>query len=107
VSPLCTATTQPQPPLYIQTRLAHPAGANATPVEVRRSGLRSMRRMLPRMHLAGRASAIMHPLVRVLDGPAEELRREASPKQLFKFSHPYLKSPPSQCAGWPRQGPVP
>ena len=56
------------------------AGANATPVEVRRSGLRSMRRMLPRMQLAGRASAIMHPLVRVLDGPAEELRREARPK---------------------------
>ena len=48
-------------------------------MEVRRSGLRSMRRMLPRMQLAGRASAIMHPLVRVLDGPAEELRREASP----------------------------
>ena len=52
------------------------AGVMATPVEVRRSGLRSMRRMLPRMQLAGRASAILHPLIRVLEGPSDDLRKK-------------------------------
>lgn len=64
----CTA-----PVLYCCT-----AGGASTPVEVRRAGLRSMRRMLPRMQLAGRASAVLHPLIRVLDGPAEELRQEVN-----------------------------
>ena len=38
-------------------------------MEVRRKGLRSMRRLLPRMQLAGYASAVLHPLIRVVDGP--------------------------------------
>lgn len=46
----------------------HTGGAT-TPVEVRRKGLRSMRRLLPRMQLAGYASAVLHPLIRVVDGP--------------------------------------
>ena len=36
-----------------------------------------MRRLLPRMQLAGYASSIMHPLIRVIDGANEDLRREA------------------------------
>ena len=44
-------------------------GGATTPVEVRRKGLRSMRRLLPRMQLAGYASAVLHPLIRVVDGP--------------------------------------
>ncbi len=36
-----------------------------------------MRKLLPRMQLACYASAILHPLIRVLDGPADELRRDA------------------------------
>lgn len=48
-----------------------------TPVEVRRKGLKSMRRLLPRMQLTGYASSIMHPLIRVIDGANEDLRREA------------------------------
>ncbi len=50
----------------------------ATPVEVRRAGLQSMRRLLPRMQLAGRASAVLHPLIRILSGPADDLRREVT-----------------------------
>ena len=52
------------------------AGPATTPLAARRGGLRSMRRLLPRMQLAGRASAVLHPLIRVLNGPVEELRRE-------------------------------
>jgi hypothetical protein len=36
-----------------------------------------MRKLLPRVQLAGYASAILHPLIKVLDGPADELRRDA------------------------------
>jgi len=49
------------------------AGGATTPVEVRRKGLRSMRRLLPRMQLAGYASAVLHPLIRVVDGPTVRL----------------------------------
>lgn len=38
---------------------------------------RSMRKLLPRVQLTGYASAILHPLIKVLDGPHEELRRDA------------------------------
>ncbi len=48
----------------------------AAPVAVRAAVLRSMRRLLPRMPLAGRASAVLHPLLRLLAGPSEELRTE-------------------------------
>ena len=44
-------------------------------MEVRRKGLRSMRRLLPRMQLAGYASAVLHPLIRVVDGPTVCVQR--------------------------------
>eukprot|EP00891_Asterochloris_glomerata_P006787 jgi/Astpho2/6787/fgenesh1_pm.00103_%23_6_t len=53
------------------------AGVGGPPVDIRLAALRSMRRLLPRMHLAGYSSSIMHPLIRVLDGPVEELRAPA------------------------------
>jgi len=37
----------------------------------------SCRRLLPRMHLAGYSSNILHPLLRVLDGGVDELRTDA------------------------------
>ena len=33
--------------------------------------------MLPRMELGGYASAVLHPLMKVLDGPHEEVRVDA------------------------------
>ena len=57
-------------------RLVSPAVPN-TPVDIRRAVLRGLRRLLPRMQLAGYSSTIIHPLMKVLDGPYEELRREA------------------------------
>ena len=46
-------------------------------MEIRRAALVSCRRLLPRMHLAGYSSNILHPLLRVLDGNADELRTDA------------------------------
>jgi FKBP12-rapamycin complex-associated protein len=57
-------------------RLVSPA-APGTPLEVRRAVLRGLRRLLPRLQLAGHSSALMQPLMRLLEGPPEELRREA------------------------------
>lgn len=48
-----------------------------SPVEIRRAALVSCRRLLPRMHLAGYSSNILHPLLRVLDGSVDELRTDA------------------------------
>ena len=42
------------------------AGVGGPPVDIRLAALRSMRRLLPRMHLAGYSSSIMHPLIRCL-----------------------------------------
>jgi FKBP12-rapamycin complex-associated protein len=53
-------------------------GVADVPMSVRRATLQSLRRLLPRMQLAGYASAITHPLVRCLDSPHEELRKEAA-----------------------------
>ena len=53
-------------------------GVAGTPVETRRAALHSMRRLLPRMPLAGSAAAVLHPLLRVLDGSLDELRRDAA-----------------------------
>ncbi len=33
--------------------------------------------LLPRMQLAGFSSAVLHPLIRLLDGPSDELRERA------------------------------
>ena len=49
-----------------------------TPVEIRRAVLHSMRRLLARMPLAGYAAAVLHPLLRVLGGTCDELRRDAA-----------------------------
>lgn len=56
-------------------RLLHPGAP--TPLDIKRAALKSLRRLLPRMPLAGCPSAVLHPLIRVLDGASEELRRDA------------------------------
>lgn len=45
-------------------RLVSPA-VSSTPPEVRRLVLRSLKRLLPRMRLAGYGSALLHPLIKV------------------------------------------
>lgn len=45
-------------------RLISPS-VSVTPLDIRRAVLRSMKRLLPRMQLAGYASAILHPLIKV------------------------------------------
>jgi FKBP12-rapamycin complex-associated protein len=45
-------------------RLVSPA-VSVTPLDVRRSVLRSLKRLLPRMRLAGFGSALLHPLIKV------------------------------------------
>ncbi len=54
------------------------AGVAGTPIEIRRAALHNMQRLLPKMQLAGYAAAILHPLMRVLDGHIDELRRDAA-----------------------------
>lgn len=48
-------------------RLVSPA-APGTPLDVRRTVLRSLKRLLPRMRLAGFGAALLHPLVKVWRG---------------------------------------
>jgi len=62
--------------LLIIFPLAGP-GVAGSPVQIRRAALVSCRRLLPRMHLAGYSSNILHPLLRVLDGGVDELRTDA------------------------------
>jgi FKBP12-rapamycin complex-associated protein len=57
-------------------RLVAPGGA-AVPASVQEETLATMQDLLPRMQLASYSSAVLHPLVRVLDGPSEELRERA------------------------------
>ncbi|GLC61314.1 hypothetical protein PLESTB_001742500 [Pleodorina starrii] len=58
-------------------RLISPS-TSSTPAEIRRAALRSMRKLIPRMQLGGYASAVLHPLIKVLDGQSDEqLRRDA------------------------------
>lgn len=45
-------------------RLVAASGGN-TPLEIRRAVLKSMKRLLPRMHLAGFSSAVLQPLMKV------------------------------------------
>lgn len=47
------------------------------PPKVRRLVLKSMQRLLPRMALAKHASGVLHPLLRLVDGDSDELRRDA------------------------------
>uniref|UniRef100_A0A7R9YR22 Serine/threonine-protein kinase TOR n=1 Tax=Chlamydomonas euryale TaxID=1486919 RepID=A0A7R9YR22_9CHLO len=53
------------------------SGQSSMPLEVRRTALLAARRLMPRMTLSGHASAVLHPLTKVLDGPHDELRRDA------------------------------
>ncbi|MEW5302322.1 MAG: hypothetical protein WDW36_005122 [Sanguina aurantia] len=57
-------------------RLINPA-QSSTPVEIRRIALVSMRKLLPRMQLNGYTSAVLQPLIKVLDGTADDLRKHA------------------------------
>lgn len=59
-------------------QIAKHAGVSGTPVDIRRAALNNMQRLLPKMPLAGYAAAILHPLMRVLDGNIDELRRDAA-----------------------------
>ena len=57
-------------------RLFRP-GVAPVPTPIRSLVLRSLAALLPRMQLAGHASAVVHPLLRVIDGPVKELRKDA------------------------------
>jgi len=57
-------------------RLLAPGGA-AVPLRVQEETLATLQDLLPRMQLASYASAVLHPLVRTLDGPNDELREQA------------------------------
>ena len=58
-------------------RLFRPQVAASVPTPVRARTLRSLAALLPRAQLAGHASAVAHPLLRVLDGDVDELRQPA------------------------------
>ena len=45
---------------------------------MRRAALATIRRLLSRMALTACASAVLHPLLRVLTDPSEELRRDGA-----------------------------
>ena len=47
--------------------------------------MQSMQRLLPRMALAKQASNVIHPMLRLLDGEYDELRRDA-----VRHSRPHL-----------------
>ena len=49
----------------------------SVPLEIRRSALQSLRRILPSLSLAGQASVVIHPLTRVLDSEFADLRDDA------------------------------
>ena len=57
-------------------RLISP-GSSATPLAIQEETLATMQDLLPRMQLAGYSSAVLHPLIRLLDGPSDELRERA------------------------------
>lgn len=57
-------------------RVVNPALGGASS-DVARETLLYLRRLLPNMQLSSYAAAVIHPLIRVLDGPAESLRVEA------------------------------
>ena len=59
------------------TRLFRPRAAASVPISIRARTLRSLAALLPRAQLAGHASAVAHPLLRVLDGESDELRAPA------------------------------
>lgn len=59
-------------------RLVSPSGGGAMSLDIRKAALRSMKQLLPHMQLSGYTSAILHPLIRVLDSATtEDLQRDA------------------------------
>jgi hypothetical protein len=58
-------------------RLFRPKAAASVPTAIRARTLRSLATLLPRAQLAGHASAVAHPLLRVLDGEEDALRAPA------------------------------
>ena len=58
-------------------RLFRPKAAASVPTAIRARTLRSLATLLPRAQLAGHASAVAHPLLRVLDGEEDALRLPA------------------------------
>ena len=58
-------------------RLVSTGGAGGAPLLVQEETLAAMHDLLPCMQLASHASAVLHPLIRVLDGPSDELRERA------------------------------
>ncbi|KDD76204.1 FAT domain-containing protein, partial [Helicosporidium sp. ATCC 50920] len=62
--------------LPVLVRIIMP-GASLAPVGVQEECLESMQELFPQMQLAGYSSTVMHPLMRLLDGPSEELRERA------------------------------
>ena len=58
-------------------RLVGFGGAGGAPLLVQEETLSAMHDLLPCMQLASYASAVLHPLIRVLDGPSDELRERA------------------------------
>eukprot|EP00887_Chlorella_sp_A99_P006163 scaffold3.g6163.t1 len=52
-------------------------GSSGTPPAIQEETLATMQDLLPRMQLAGYSSAVLHPLIRLLDGPSDELRERA------------------------------
>ena len=62
--------------LPAMNRLIAPSGS-AVPLAIQEETLATMQDLLPRMQLAGYSSAVLHPLIRLLDGPSDELRERA------------------------------
>lgn len=52
-------------------------GSSGLPMAVQEETLAAMQDLLPRMQLSGFSSTVLHPLIRLLDGPSEELRERA------------------------------
>lgn len=66
------------PASIVEYVISTAGGANKTiPPRIRRATMQSMQRLLPRMALAKQASTVMHPMLRLLDGEHDELRRDA------------------------------
>lgn len=58
-------------------RLVGSGGGGGAPLLVQEETLAAMHDLLPCMQLASYASAVLHPLIRVLDGPSDQLREKA------------------------------
>lgn len=50
---------------------------SSTPLGVQEQTLAAIRELFPQMQLAGYSSAILHPLIKILDGTDDELRERA------------------------------